>query len=376
MPSTRSLQKFDVDSADLEARIMKAIGKVGPRNVAEVARMTGAHQETIRYKIKRQFADQGFRFLADVDFRKLGLVLHWGKFVVSPVHYQSATKLFRSLNDSAYLIHFSKIVPQGHFVALFSLPEGSTREFAKFLEKLKERKVIAEFSLDQVLSQRHKTMDPTFFNFRRDRWEVDWEKVRSARAMPYLEAEGKPEQLADNTDLLIINELQKDARFHVSGIASKLKLNAKTAEYHYRAHVVGEGLIRSYLVRWMKELNEPLSSSVVSMRMTFEGLDPRRLRTVQSVINRLPYLWVEDLLERQTYVATLAVPMNDFAPTMDYIGNELGFLGKKVDIGFLSVGNSFNYTIPYHLFSKGKWQLDMKRMEAGVLKGMNAGIRK
>jgi DNA-binding Lrp family transcriptional regulator len=337
--------------------------------------MTGAHQETIRYKIKRQFAEQGFRFLADVDFRKLGLVLHWGRFVVSPVHYRSATKLFRSMNDSAYLIHFSKIVPQGHFVALFSLPEGTTNEFAQFLEGLKERKIISEFSLDRVLAQRHKTMDPTFFNFRRDRWEVDWEKVRRAPALP-LVREGRAELLADYTDLLIINELQKDARYHISEVASKLKLNAKTVEYHYRAHVAGEGLMRGYMVRWMKELNEPLSSSVVSMRIEFEGLDARRLKMVQSVMNRMPYLWVEDLLEPQTYIATLAVPMSDFAPTMDYISSELGYLGKHADVGFLGVEESFNYTIPYHLFAERKWRFDAKRMEAAVMKAMNAGIGK
>jgi len=355
---------------------MKAIGMVGPRNVAEISRLTGAHQETIRYKIKRQFAEMGFRFKADVDYRKLGLVLHWGKFTVSPVHYPSATKLFRSLNDSAYLIHYSKILPQGHFVALFSLPEGTTNEFAQFLLRLKERKIIAEFELDRVLAQRHKTMDPTFYNFRRDKWEVDWAKVRSARALPLVAEKDRAKSLADGTDLLIINELQKDARRHVSGIAKKLKLNPKTVEYHYRAHVVGEGLVRGYMVRWLKELNQPLSGSVVSVRMTFEGLDRRRFGAVQSVMNRLPYLWVEDLLESRTYIATLAVPMNDFAPTMDHIGRELGFLGRHADIGFLSVAESFNYTIPYHLFSDGKWQVDVKRMEAGVMKGMNSGIGK
>jgi len=355
---------------------MKAIGMVGPRNVAEISRLTGAHQETIRYKIKRQFAEMGFRFKADVDYRKLGLVLHWGKFTVSPVHYPSATKLFRSLNDSAYLIHYSKILPQGHFVALFSLPEGTTNEFAQFLLRLKERKIIAEFELDRVLAQRHKTMDPTFYNFRRDKWEVNWAKVRSARALPLVAEEGRAKSLADSTDLLIINELQKDARRHVSGIARKLKLNSKTVEYHYRTHVAGEGLVRGYMVRWLRELDRPLSSTAVSVRMTFKGLNPKRLKAVQSAVNRIPYLWVEDLVEAQTYIATLAVPMNDFAPTMDYISGELGFLGRNVDIGFLSVEDSFNYTIPYHLFSEGEWRFDIKRMEADVLKGMNAGIGK
>ena len=374
MVHTKSLQVFREGS--LEARIISAIGKAGPRNVAQISRMTGAHQETIRYKIKRQFVEKGFRFQADVDYRKLGLVLHWGKLVFSPAYRGSATRFLRSLNDTAFLIHYSKIMPQGYFVALFALPEGKTAEFAQFLDSLKRHKLISEFTLERVSAQRHKSMDPTFFDFRKDAWSVDWEKVKKLRAVP-LEADGRREEaVADETDLLIIKELQKDARQHVVGIGRKLKLPPKTLEYHYRAHVADGGLIPGYRVRWMKDAHQPLSRTTATLRLTFGGLDGEQQRVVQAAMNRLPYLWVEDLLESGTYVVALAVPLYDLAPTLGYINGELPFLGDRVDVGYMSVEESYNYTIPYKMFSKGKWQLDAKKMESTVLKELNAGVAK
>lgn len=375
MTRTKSVQTFKDESLDLEKRIVSAIGLVGPRNVAEISRLTGAHQETIRYKIKRQFIDQGFRFQADVDYRKLGLALYWGRFVVSPLYYGSPTKLFRSLNDAAYLVYFSKILPQGHFVALFSLPEGTIGEFTGFLESLRQRKIFSEFSLSRVLAQRHKSMDPQFFDFQRDRWEVDWDQVMRLRASPLESEKRRPEILADYMDMILIKELQKDARQHVVEIGRKLKMHPKTLEYHYRTHVM-RGLIPGFRVRWMKDADEPLWHSVITARFTFEGLEGNRYKTVQSAMNRLPYLWVEDLLEPSTYIATLAIPLADFVPTMSYVNRELQALGKGFEMGCVSAEESEIYSIPYHMFSKGRWRFDPRKAESVVLKELEVRVEK
>jgi hypothetical protein len=372
----KPVQTLKDETLNLEARIISAIGSVGPRNVAEISRLTGAHPETIRYKIKRQFADQGFRFRACVDYSKLGLTLYWGRLDVSPLYNRSATRLFRSLNHAAYLIHYSKILPQGYFVALFSLPYGTASEFAKFLESLNQRRIISEYSLDRVLAQRHKSMDPSFYDFSKDKWDVDWEKVRILRSLPLTAEKRETEILADGMDMLIVKELQKDARQHIVEIARKLKLNTKTLEYHYRTHVIGEGLIPSFTVRWITDSDEPLAKSTVTIRTTFKGLEDEQYKTIQSVMNKLPYLWVEDLLEDGTYIATLVVPLADFVPTVSYVDNELQFLMHNVDMGYLSTEDSFNYTIPHHMFSKGKWRFDIRKMEKAVLKELNTGVEK
>jgi DNA-binding Lrp family transcriptional regulator len=360
----------------LEARIIETIGSAGPRNVSKISRMTGVHPETIRYKMKRRFVNRGFRFQAEVDYRKLGLTLYWGRFVVSPAYYRSATMLFRALNHAAYLIHYSKILPEGYFVGLFAIPTGREDEFAGMLENLRKRKAIVGLSLDRVLAQRHKPMETSFFNFRKGRWEVDWTKVRESRGTPLTAEKDRTEMLADYADMLIINELQKDARQHIVEIARKLKINPKTLEYHYRAHVMKNKLIPGFSVRWISDMQEPLERSTVTIRLTFRGLDANRYKAVQGVMCKIPYLWVEDMLDAGSYLATLTVPLKDFGPTLKYLNDELQFLGGEVEMGYLSVADSFNYTIPYHMFEKGKWQFDAKKMESSVLKEFRSRVEK
>lgn len=376
MTHTKAVQTFKGEPIDLESQIISAIAKVGPRNVAELSRITGAHQETIRYKIKKRFVRRGFRFQAEVGYSKLGLGLHWGSFEVSPIYYSSAPRFFRALNYAAYLVHFSKILPQGHFVALFSLPEGKAEEFSSFLRRLKKEGIITNFTLNEVIVERHKPMDQTFFNFQADKWEVDWKKVKASAGSSLPIDRERPKQIADEIDMLIIKELQKDATQHIVGIARKLKVNEKTLEYHYRTHVVNRGLIPRYRTRWMKDLTKTLAHSMIIVRMTFKGLEDKEYRKIQTAISKIPFLWAEDLLRDGTYIATMNIPLADFIETNKYINEELGYLGSKVETGYMKVGEASNFTVPYEKFSDGEWQFDISRMEAAVVKELKESLQK
>jgi len=115
LPTTKSIQTTRDESPDLEARIIAAIGAAGPRNVAQISRMTHAHQETIRYKVKKRFGRLGFRFHAEVDFEKLGLTLHWATLDFTKEYYGMAPQILRALNQVGYLTYFAKLVPQGTY---------------------------------------------------------------------------------------------------------------------------------------------------------------------------------------------------------------------------------------------------------------------
>jgi DNA-binding Lrp family transcriptional regulator len=376
MPIVKTVQVPGGKSLDLEAKVIAAIETVGPRNIAEIARITGAHQETIRYKIKKRFVKRGFRFQAEVDYGKLGLTLHWGRFVVSPIYYESAPKFFAALGAHGYLTHYAKILPSGHFVALFALPTGKGEKFRSFLRGLQKRKVIADFDLDKVEAERHKPMDVSQFDFKAGRWEANWSKIRESRGSPLVIDRTPKSQLADETDLKIVKELQINALQHATEIARKLKMNEKTVEYHYRAHVVKESLIPRYRVRWMRDLTRRVTHSLTIVRMTFNGLDDRAYERVQSAINRIPFLWVEARLEHGTYVATLAIPVSEVMETMSYLNEEIQYLGPKADIGFLRDRDSYNFTIPYEMFVEGEWEFDPRKMETAAVAQLSKSLKK
>jgi len=373
---SKSVQAIRDESPDLEARIITAIGTAGPRNVAQISRMTGAHQETIRYKIKKHFGRLGFRFHAEVDFEKLGLSLHWATLDFAKPYYGMAPQILRALNQVGYLIYFAKVVPQGNYVTLFALPENTSDQYTEFLNKLREEGIIVDFTLDKVNASRHKTMDPRFFNFRSGRWEIEWDKVAEQKPIP-LPTAGRPHtEDFDYYDLLVIKELEKDSLQHLTGIAKKLKVHQKTLEYHYRTHVQKWKLIPSYRIRWTQDTTKRLIHSVAYTILTFRNLTNQELVEVQAAINKIPFLWSEDLLQGGTYLAMMYVPVTDMINMTSYISSSLPNLASRVEIGFVEPANATSFTIPYNMYQGGSWKFDLNQIVKSLRKKSVIALKK
>ena len=362
MTRSKPLQSFNDDTPDLEARIINAIGKAGPRNVAQISRMTGAHQETIRYKIKKRFGRLGFRFHAEVDYGKLGLSSHWATMDFTRAYSPMATQLLAAMNQVGYLVYYSKLIPQGTFAALFVLPDGTADQHREFLTGLQDRGVLASFTLERSLANRHKPMDPRFFNFRSGRWEIEWSKVPELPSSPLPAGARIKAEDFDAYDLLIIKELQKDSLQHLTGIARKLKVHQKTLEYHYRTHVQKWKLIPSYRIRWTQDVSKRLIHSTATTRLAFHSLSKSELLEAQAAVSRIPFLWSEDLLEDGTYAAFMYIPLTDLMSVSAYINDAAPHLGPRLEISFAKPAESSSYTIPHHMYQDGQWKFNLRQM--------------
>ena len=376
MPTTKSIQTTRDESPDLEARIIAAIGAAGPRNVAQISRMTHAHQETIRYKVKKRFGRLGFRFHAEVDFEKLGLTLHWATLDFTKEYYGMAPQILRALNQVGYLTYFAKLVPQGTYSALFTLPDNTVDQYKTFLAGLGQKRILNGFTLEEVIASRHKVMDPHFFNFRSGRWEIEWSKVSEQPSVPMPLGSRARKEDFDYYDLLIVKELQKDSLQHLTGIAKKLKVHQKTLEYHYRTHVQKWKLVPSYTIRWTQDTTKRLVHSVAATLVAFRNLSRSEFTEVQAAISKIPFLWTEDLLHDGTYIATLYVPVTDMVNVTSYISGALPNLSSRVEIGFIEYANATSFTIPYNMYQGGKWKFDLRRMETALRKESVVALKK
>ena len=376
MSHTKPTQAIKDDTIDLEAKIINAIGKAGPRNVAQISRMTGAHQETIRYKIKKRFGRLGFRFHAEVDYGKLGLSPHWGTLDFTRAYTPTATQTLNALNQAGYLVYYGKLVPQGSFTVLFALPDGTADQHRELLNGLQEKGVLTSFSLDRVLAYRHKPMDPHFFNFRSGRWEIEWSRVPSLPSIRLPSTTKAEAEDFDAYDLLIIKELQKDSLQHLTGIARKLKVHQKTLEYHYRTHVQKWKLVPSYRIRWAQITSKRPAHSTATTRFSFHRLSKSELFAAQAAVSKIPFLWSEDLLEDGTYVAFMYVPLTDLMAVSIYINDAVPHLGSKLDVSFVKPSESYSYTIPHHMYHGGQWKFNLRQMNNALQKEPAAPLQK
>jgi DNA-binding Lrp family transcriptional regulator len=376
LPRAKAIQAIKGESPDLEARIITAIGAAGPRNVAQISRMTHAHQETIRYKVKKRFARLGFRFHAEVDFAKLGLNLHWATFDFSKEYYVMAPQILRALNQVGYLTYFAKVVPQGNYVALFALPENTADQYTTFLAGLAQKGILGAFTLEEVLVSRHKVMDPRFFNFRSGSWEIEWERVVDQPPSPLPLGNRSKAEDFDYYDLLVIKELQKDSLQHLTGIAKKLKVHQKTLEYHYRTHVQKWKLIPSYAIRWAQDTVKRPIHCVATTLVTFRSLSRLEFTEIQTAISKIPFIWTEDLLQDGSYIATMHIPVTDMINVTSYISRALPNLSSKVEIGFIEPANSTSFTIPYNMYHDDKWDFDVRQMENSLRRESVIALKK
>ncbi len=376
MSHTKSIQETKDESPDLEARIIAAIGSAGPRNVAQISRMTKAHQETIRYKIKKRFGRLGFRFHAEVDLDKIGLHLHWATLDFTKAYYPVASQMLNALNQVGYLTYFAKVIPQGNYIANFALPENTSDQYREFLSGLAAKGILNSFSLDEVQANRHKPMDPRFFSFRSGRWEIEWEKV-SKQAPTHLPVRSRPRaEDFDYYDLLVIKELQKDSLQHLTGIAKKLKVHQKTLEYHYRTHVQKWKLVPSYTVRWTQDTTKRLVHSVATTLLNFHNLTKPEYEEVQEAVSKIPFLWSEHLLQNGTYLAVVHVPVTDMINVTSYVNGALPGLSGKVDVGFVEPANAALFTIPYNMYHGDGWKFDPRQLESSLRRESVVPIKK
>ena len=373
MPKLRSVQVFKDRGSAVESLIVQAIGQVGPRNIAELSRLTRVHQETIRYKVKNGFGGNGFRFHADVDLERIGLTPHWAELQLTPRTSSRATGFLRALNRSGYLVYYGKLIPSGSFTALLALPSRTAKSYLDIFKKLRSLGLVREFSLKRSLAAAHHKMNPEFFNFKEGSWEVEWPRILSRPADPLKRQVDPVAQKLDITDLLILKELQIDALQHISGIGRKLKMSQKTLEYHFRNHVQKGGLISQYRVRWTTDIGSTLAHSHALIRLKAGKLRDGELRRLQGAVSKIPFLWNEDLTEDGTYFASLYVPLVDQTEMMAYLDEAAPGLADKLSIQFVRAGDASSFTIPYNMWNEEDgWNLDPEKLTKEAISALSS----
>ncbi|MCS4540601.1 MAG: hypothetical protein HYU03_07920 [Thaumarchaeota archaeon] len=362
MARIRPINAYKHERVDLEVQIIEAITRIGPRNVSEISRVTKAPVETIRYKIKKQLKNLGFRIHAEPNYKKMGLTLFWAKISFTPQHLTSAPQILNALNELGYLVYYGKVVPHGYYSALFALPDGRGDEYKGFLKYTQDIGVVQDFALVESLHTQHHSMNPRYFNFQTGKWEIDWEKVAMEKVRGDDDKQSKTETAVDGLDLLLVKELQIDALQHVVAIARKLKIHPKTLEYHYRAHVEGLNLIPRYIVRWMNDLDKSPPHSLVVTRLTLDGMSKDDSLRMKQATNKIPFLWSEDNLSDGTYVAWLMIPLEETTTTFDFIHTSVPDLSTRMNVGFIKHWDTAMYSVPHHMFSK-RWSFDVEEMK-------------
>jgi DNA-binding Lrp family transcriptional regulator len=205
--------------------------------------------------------------------------------------------------------------------------------------------------------------DFRYYNPHVKQWRFEWGKwlteLRKAPSTTIEDPEGHP-LLADKKDVLIVKELEKNARRTFADLAPIVGITLQGVKYHYDKRLVGDGIIEHFMFDVVPYPIEVAAYHEVML----EFASARDMNRFYSILNDLFWvLGVSKVLRRnallvrtymlQSQLANMFAFFSEMAKTQmleSYSSVRLDFAGRQVQ------------TISYELFDDEKgWTFDLRK---------------
>ncbi len=352
-----AMKQFDT----LDLKMMEGIGTYGPRNVTGLARILNVPAETLRKRLLR-LRSRVFLHI-NIYHTNLGLRKAF-------VHAQSIPGqeqlLFDSLKANDFWIYVNRYYGMNEgSLAIYTVPIEHVKEFEEFvnsLEKLGFAKntEISWSTCFQAVHARIKWFSPD-----EKRWNFEWDKwikeipSRSTK-LPYTLVDPKEFPiLADEKDVFILKELEKDPTVNIVDLADMLGISQQLAEYHYKKHVLERGLIESFEVADFRF--DMKSSDMFYFFLKFATLE-KLARFASSLLDKPFVLGLGKILNENSLLAHLYLPKLEFRNFVDVLSKLINTkLLQSYSYLIQDLRHAQRQTISYEYFKKHSWTYNHKK---------------
>ena len=350
--------------AEFLTRIVPFVNADGARNLNAICRELSIPYQTLRFRMNK-LRERGISVIPFVDSYKLGLQRVRASFDLSK-DVQNPKALFGGLHQKGGLRYYSRSLFTHELDCEFLIPKGSLSELDKLLGGLEEMKLIENVEYSSVLWKDIFMMKTKYFDYESGQWDVDFSRLVGDPSVEIPKRSlGNPH--LDYSDLLIVKSIELDPWIKVVDIAEKVRLSVGDVSYHLNRHVFGNGLISSFRLRWIGTKEAWSKHSIVAQTFVFENLSDELTRHAMSIMTATPFSWNHMRTEKGTYIAELLIPVSHFPETQSYISDKLRPLGLKPITHHIDWSCTSNFTIPYTLFDKGRWELNAEKTLGYVL---------
>ncbi|MGA2789406.1 MAG: winged helix-turn-helix transcriptional regulator [Candidatus Bathyarchaeia archaeon] len=225
-------------------KILSTMWETGPRNLLEVSRKTGIPFTSVYHRVGKIEAKSKRLATVIPQVSKLGMVRIALFTAARPGSEESVTtalkipNLWRSVNRC-----------EGAFthVSIHVVPVQFMKHFRTYLKRLSESGLIKQSKM--FLTGEYIPNFPAFkyYDPSSNQWTFDWERWLNALKRDPTKTIEDPESyamLADEKDLLIIKELEKNARQSFAEIAPLMGISLQGVKYHYDKKLVPSEIVK------------------------------------------------------------------------------------------------------------------------------------
>ena len=348
-----------LDLVDLKA--IEALATYGPRNISGVSRKLQIPAETLRKRIKRIYLRTFLRFHVNVCHSNLGLVTGV-VFAEAVPGYENVLLDALKINDFWIFLCRGYGMFEGCF-GIFPIPKERRRQFEQFINEIKRLGLARRIRVSWTSFFHPPPSLCKWFDEKTKSWIFDWErwvqevKNTNVNSLHFLET---PEVSikADETDVLLIKELEKDATISLKKLAEKIGISPQLVSYHYHKHVLGRRLLESFRIT-IFHFGENSEFSYFIFKFT----ELEKLANFTSTLLDKPFVkTLGKIISENKLYACLYLPKTEFRPFLEALSQLIrdGFLESYQYI-IQDLNNSAREIIPFQCFKKGKWMYNHER---------------
>ncbi len=215
---------------------------------------------------------------------KLGMIRVAVLASASPGHEEKVTRALKAPN-----IWRSVGFCEGTYthISIQLVPVKSLREFRSYIQQLFEKGLITNFSVIYTGDYVPNFPDFDYYSPAESRWKFDWEgwlgRLGEENLLVSYDDPESYELVADKKDLMIIKQLEFNARTSLTEIAKKIGMTAHGVKYHYDNKLTASGVANHFQFRI-----HPFPIEASAYHMTMLEFDKKKdLNKFLSLIPRL-----------------------------------------------------------------------------------------
>jgi len=341
-------------------RILTLMHKMGPRNLLEIARAAGLPPTSVYDRARRLEEQFGTLSIANLDHSKLGL-----RKCITLV--ESNPGLEDSVTEALAIPNYWKTITrcEGGFThyALHAIPEGRDREFAKYLAETQEKGLVRKYELVWVSDYYYGFPNFQLYDPENCTWMFEWDRwISSVEDKAHLKLIHDPSHYSietDRTDLLILAELENDARTKFSEISKNVGITLQAVKYRYDKRILPRGLIKDFVINvWP---HPPELSDMYEVLVSFEDEEDMNAFLGASEEMFPVFRTVKVLGEKKIGVRTYT-PRSETERLFDMF-SKLARSGHVSDYSAVRIRPEAQsrQSISFELFEKSGWKYDSNR---------------
>jgi len=344
-------------------KILEALRHYGPRNIKSLAQSIEVPDTTVRFRIEKMTKQHLLLITARLDLTKLGLAKG---FLVAESPLGRQDVLRQVIKQTDYWKYIARCYGKfDGFIAYFAFPAKKRKELQKYLKEAAKLKGISKHLFFWTTNTFFDYPCFDWYDFDKKKWKFYWDEwikevLNSSEKLPeILEEPRSYSLLADESDLLILKELEKDATQSFRKLAKIIGITPQSVHYRWYNHIVKRKLILKYYTSFQPY---PLQISDF-YHFIIKFRSKKSLAKFSNSLKRKPFITgCTKAIGKNILIVGVNVPKMEF-PNLIRSLNSLyneglinNFLYVKLDIM-----SHEHQTISYEFFKDNEWRYDHKK---------------